>query len=119
MRDRLIELISNKINDYYTCYTEEAPSTATFPYLVIPIFKSFPIEESGFSCTFDIEVYINELSNISFESIVDTLRDNLDGYFYRDDTIGFHLGYETDSNYNSTEQDLVIRTITFTARIFR
>lgn len=119
MRDKFIELVLNKINEYYTCYNEEVPSSASFPYLVVPTFQFIPNEESGFISTFDIEIYTNELSNISYEEIIDTLRDNLDGFFYHDDKISFHLGYDKDINLNSNEQDLIIRSISFTARIFK
>lgn len=119
MRDKFIEIILNKINEYYTCYNEEAPSSASFPYLVVPNFQFVPNEECSFISYFDIEVYINELSDISFENIVDVLRDNLDGYFYHDKNISFHLGFDKDINMKSNEQDLIIRSITFSARIFR
>lgn len=118
MIDKFIELIILEINKYYTCYYEEAPHTAVFPYLVMPTINVNPLD-SGYSAIFDLEIYINELSDKSVEQIIDTLRDNLEGYSFRDNNIGFHLGFDNHLVLKSNEQDLSVRKITFTARIFR
>ncbi len=118
MVDLFIEKILSKINEYYTCYYEEAPSSANFPFLVVPTLVLSPLN-SGYSGIFDIEIYVNELCNESNENIIDTLRDNLDGYHYRNENIGFHLGFENHMIVKSNEQDLSIRKISFVARIFK
>lgn len=121
MTDKFIELLINKINNYYTCYYEEAPSNASFPYLVIPTLSINPLLDigAGFNCNFDIEIYINELSTDSVENIIDTLRDCLDGYYYRDNDLSFHIGFDNQLIIKSNEQDLIIRRASFIARIFR
>lgn len=119
MIDYFIEKIIEKVNEYYTCYYEEAPNNANFPYLIMPTTQLSPLDDNSFSCVFDIEIYINELSNVSIEEIIDTLRDELNNYFYKDDKLAFHLGFDNHLLVKSTEQDLSIRRITFTARIFR
>ena len=118
MTDRFIELLMIEVNKYYTCYYEEAPSNTAFPYLVMPTLNLTPLD-SGYSCVFDLEIYINELSDISVETIIDSLRDNLDGFSYGEFGLGFHIGFDNQLLVKSNEQDLVIRRITFTARIFR
>lgn len=115
--DLFIEKVITKINEYYLCFYEEAPSNVTFPYLVVPTISVTPLD-MGYSAIFDIEIYINELSSVSTETIIDTLRDNLAGYRYKDNKIGFHLGFENHMLVRSNEQDLSIRKITFEARIF-
>ncbi len=119
MIDNFIEKLINKINEYYICYYEEAPNTTSFPYLIIPTLQLNPLDDNSFSSVFDIEIYTNELSNVSVEQIIDVLRDNLNNYFYKDENIGFHLGFDNQLLIKSNEQDLSIRRITFTARIFR
>ena len=118
MIDNFVEILINKINEYYVCYYEEAPNDAKFPYLVIPTMQLTPLED-GYSAIFDIEIYTNELSTISIEKIMDDLRDKLDGFHIRNDKIGFHLGFDNHLVVKSTEQDIIIRRITFTARIFK
>ena len=118
MTDRFIELIQDKINEYYTCYYEEADPNTSFPYLVIPTLTLNPID-SGFSGLFDIEIYVNELSKVSVEEIMDKLRDNLDGYSYYEKGLGFHIGFDNQLLVKSNEQDLSMRRITFEARLFR
>lgn len=118
MIDKFIEKIIEEINKYYTCYYEEAPNDAEFPFLVVPTLNVTPLL-SGYSGIFDIEVYINELSDESVEEIMDELRDNLDSFSFHDENVSFHIGYDSQTIVKSNEQDLSIRRITFSARIFR
>ena len=118
MTDRFIELIIKEINKLYTCYYEEAPNDTLFPYLVMTSLNLTPLN-SGFLGIFDLEIYINELSKQSVETIIDNLREKLDGYYYRESNLGFHIGFDNQSIIKSNEQDLAIRRITFQARIFK
>lgn len=118
MSDKFIEQVIKKINQYYTCYYEEAPNTTSFPYIVMTTLNLTPLN-SGYLGVFDLEIYINELSDISVETIIDTLRDELDNFSFRDKNIGFHLGFDSQLIVKSNEQDLIIRRITLSARIFR
>lgn len=118
MIKEFITLLLNKLNEYYQAYYEEAPKTTTFPYLVVPSITTSPLN-AGYQCLFDIEIYINELSDITVETIMDTLRSNLKDYSFCNNNIAFHIGYESENNIKSNEQDLSIRKMTFSARIFR
>lgn len=118
MTDKFIEVFIKEINKYYTCYYEEAPSNASFPYLVMPTLNLTPLS-SGYLGLVDIEVYNNELSNISVENIIDDLRDKISGFCYHDNNIGFHVGFENQVINKSNEQDIIIRRISFSARIFK
>ena len=118
MIDKFIEILMKEINKYYTAYYEEAPSNTKFPYITVPTINLTPLD-SGYLSVFDLEIYVNELCNTSLEEILDTLLDNLDGYSYRDSTIGFHIGFDNQLLVKSNEQDLAMRRITFQARIFR
>lgn len=119
MTEAYLELFINKVNEYYTCYYEEVPKNAKFPYLVIPSINLTPLE-SGYLCLTDIYIYNNELSDISIENICDNLRANLDGYSILDKNkkIGFHTGFENQTITNTNEQDLILRKISFASRIF-
>ena len=118
MINMFIEKLQEKINEYYTCYYEESPSNATFPFLVIPTLNLTPLYD-GYQGIFDIEIFINELSDQNVEFIMDNLRDKLEGYSYRDDNLGFHIGFENQIIVKSNEQDLSIRRMSFSARIFK
>lgn len=117
MIELFLEKFMDKINEYITCYYEEAPNSAAFPFGVIPSLNINPLN-SGYLCTFDIELYNNEISNITIESICDLLRSNLDGYSYQDNDIAFHTCFENQYLVKQNEQDLIYRRITFSARIF-
>lgn len=119
MTEKFIELFTNKINEYYTCYYEEAPSTVKFPYIVIPTITLTPLN-NGYLCITDLFIYINELSEESIETICDTLRTNLDNFSILDQEkgIGFHSSFENQTISNVNEQDLSIRKISFASRLF-
>lgn len=118
MTDKFIELIINKVNTLYICYYEEAPNDTSFPYLVMPTINFTPLE-SGYLAVFDLEIYINELSEQSVEEIMDNLRDALDRYSYHSENLSYHIGFDSQTIVKSNEQDLAIRRITFDAHIFR
>lgn len=117
MSEKFIEKLMEIINEVITCYYEEAPNNAEFPFGVVPTLNINPLN-AGYLCTFDIELYNNELSNITIESMCDLLREHLDSYSYQDNEIGFHLGFENQYLQKQNEQDLIYRRITFSARIF-
>jgi len=118
LTDKFIELLLQKINEHYTAYYEEAPNNAKFPYCVVPTLQVRELNKGGYSGVFDIEVYNNELSDISVETISDTLRTELNGFFYIGDLLGYHIGFSDQLIMKSTEADLIIRRVTFEARIF-
>jgi len=112
-----LEKLMAKLNTIMTVYYEEAPKSASFPYGVVPTLSITPLDY-GYQCLFDVELYINELSDTDVEKLCDDLRAGLDGYHYRDNTIGFHVGFENQYLTKQNEQDLVMRRVSFIARIF-
>ena len=105
------------INTIMTVYYEKAPSDATYPYGVVPDLTFSPLDY-GYQCLFDVDLHINELSNSSVEQLCDNLRKSLDGYNYKDENIGFHIGFNDQYLGKMTEQDSSMRSISFIARIF-
>ena len=118
MTDKFIELIIQKINTIITCYYEEAPSNATFPYSVMTTLNLTSLD-SGYLGVFDLEIYINELSEQSVESIMDSLREELMSFSFFSNELSYHVGFDNQTIVKSNEQDLAIRRITFSARIFK
>ncbi len=117
MTKEFIKQLLNEINKYYTCYYEEAPNNAKFPYLVIPTLHIIPLN-AGYSCTVDIEINNNEISNILTEEIIDKLKNKLNEFSFINDKIGFHLGISDINILKASDQDLINRRISFEARIF-
>lgn len=111
--DKLMVYINTIMNTYY----EKAPDNAEYPFAVVPDLTFSPLDY-GYQCLFDIDIYINELSNGSVEKCCDNLRKSLDGYNYRDDKVGFHVGFNDQNLGKMTEQDSSMRRISFIARIF-
>lgn len=117
MIDTFLKILMPLINNILQTYYEEAPDETSYPYGVIPSLSISNLNY-GCQCLFDIEVYINELSNQNVEKICDSLRENLDGLFYLNKDIGFHLNFENQYLGKMTEQDSKMRRVTFIARIF-
>ena len=117
MIDAFLEKLMTKINTILQTYYEEAPDETSYPYGVIPSLSINSLNY-GYQCLFDIEVYINELSNQNVEEICDSLRNGLDGFFCLDKDVGFHLNFENQYLGKMTEQDSKMRRVTFIARIF-
>lgn len=112
-KEKLMEHINKTMNVYY----EEAPSDATFPYGVIPTLSISDLTY-GFQCLFDIEVYASELSDIDADSLIDSLRDALSGYCFRNTNVGFYVSFDNEYLNRFNDQDFVERRISFIARIF-
>ena len=118
MTKEFIKQLLVEINKYYTCYYEEAPVDAIFPYLVVPTIHIIPLN-AGYSCIFDIEINNNELGKTSTEEIIDNLNNNLNGFNFMNEKIGFHLGLSDINILKSSDQDLIYRRISFEARLFK
>lgn len=112
-----LEKIIEKINEIYPCYYEEVPSSASFPFCVIPTININDLN-MGKTIMFTIEIYNNKLSKIISEDIMQNLEKQLDRYHYIDDTIAFHIGWDNSRSVKSIEQDLIIKEVSLTARIF-
>ena len=117
MTENFLNSIMSVINEVMTVYYEEAANDATFPYGVIPTLNITPLDY-GYHCVFDIELYINELSEQSIEEICDLLRNKLDGYSYYENGFGYHIGFDSQYLSSSNDIDLSYRRITFAANIF-
>nr|DAO77278.1 MAG TPA: hypothetical protein [Caudoviricetes sp.] len=107
----------SKCNEIMDVYYEEALKKAQFPFGVIPTLSINPLNY-GYQCIFDIELYVDELSDFSVEDLCDKLKDGLDGYRYMDQYIGFYLMFENQYLTKQSEQDFTMRKVSFVARIF-
>ena len=117
MIDEFLNIVMTKINTVMTVYYEKVPDNATYPYGVVPDCTIISLDY-GYQCLFDIELYINELSTSNIEELCDKLRENLDGYNYKDSKFGFHVNFESQYLGKMIEQDSSMRRVTFIARIF-
>ncbi len=115
--EEIIEVITNKVNELYDCYYDEAPDKVTFPFIVMNDLDVIPLNV-GFQTTFSLYVMNNESSKVITEKIQDDLRKLLDRFNYVSDQIGFHVGYDGQQNIRDIESDLIIRKVTFIVRSF-
>ena len=113
-----VKVLMKEINKYYQCYYEEAPKTATFPFLVVPTIV-FNYNENGSQVIIDIEINNNELSKVSVEDICDNLLINLDKKSIISDKIACILNVENTVMIKSSEQDLQVRKIVFIAQVYK
>lgn len=117
MTEKFLIALMKHVNTLMNVYYEEAPKSATYPFGVVPTLSITSLDY-GYQCIFDVELYVNELSESSIEKLCDNLRIGLDNYSYNDDIIGFHVNFENQYLTKQNEQDLIYRRITFVARIF-
>lgn len=117
MIKEFIQALVNKVNTIKTAYYEEAPTSAIFPYLVIPTINIVPIN-FGYSTLIDIEVHSDTNNIIDIEALLDTIKTELDGYTYNSKEVSFYLGFENVYSGKASDQDLLYKKITFEARIF-
>lgn len=117
MIDTFLTKLMEKVNTIMTVYYEKAPNNTPYPYGVVPDLSISNLDY-GYQCLFDIELYINELSDSNVEQLCDLLRVGLDGYNYKDENIGFHINFENQYLGKMTEQDSSMRRVSFIARIF-
>lgn len=115
--DNFLNKFMPKANEIMTVYFERTPKDAIYPYGVIPDL-SISTLDYGAQVLFDIELFINELSESNVEKLCDDLRIGLDGYHYQDEEIGFHINFDGQYLGKMTEQDSSMRRVTFIARIF-
>ena len=83
MIDTFLTKLMERANTIMTVYYEKAPSDTSYPYGVVPDL-SISALNYGYQCLFDIELYINELSDSNIEELADNLRIALDGYNYQE-----------------------------------
>ncbi len=112
-----IKQLMIQINNIRNCYYEEADNKAKYPYLVVPTLQINTLE-SGYICLFDVEIYNNELTSITVEEIADELILGLDRLSFKNDSIGFHLAFESQFLVKTNDQDESVRRISFSARLF-
>ena len=117
MIDTFFVFFMEKLNTIMQVYYEKALDDTSYPYGVVPDL-SITTLNYGLQCLFDVEIYINELTDSNVESLCDSLRTGLDEYCYRDNNIGFHVSFESQYLGKMTEQDSSLRRVTFIARIF-
>lgn len=117
MIDKFLDNLMEYANTIMTVYYEEVPKNASYPYGVIPTLSVSSLNY-GFQCLFDIELYVNEFSDVTVESLCDKLREGLDRYSYNSDDVSFHIDFENIYLSKQTEQDFTMRRVTFIARIF-
>ena len=117
MIKEFIEATMEKINTIKQAYYEEAPTSAIFPYLVVPTLNIIPLN-AGYSTLVDIEIHCDSNSEIDIEDLLDTLKNELDGYTYNSKEVSFYFGFDSVYSGKATDQDLTYRKITFEARIF-
>ncbi|MDR2531461.1 MAG: hypothetical protein LBC82_01280 [Oscillospiraceae bacterium] len=116
-----IEALLDHVNEKITCFYEDAPTEAAFPFGVISgVFVSDL--DSGDALNFYISVYTDEKkpgATIELEKLCDTLRAYLSrAVIRREGAFSSHIGFDNQRGVHEAEFDLCHRRLTLTARIF-
>jgi hypothetical protein len=115
-----LQELNKHINTLTTSYYEKAPSlNASFPYCTL-IPPSTSDLAYGDLLLFDIEVYADEsVTTEEIEDLCDSLRNNLNDYILNSESnFGSHISFEGYTYQRETEQDLLARRLSFSARVF-
>lgn len=117
-QNEYIETLRTSINSICTCYFEEAPKSASFPYCVLVPPATSNIDY-GDMFMFDLEVFTNEINGAEeLETTCDDLRNYLNNKTLNlENKFSSHIGFENYISIKDTEQDLLCRRLTFSARI--
>lgn len=116
-----IRKLTTIIDSVATCYYEESPVSAAFPYCVAGSVHISDME-SGDLLAFDVDVWTDEKkpdATVELEGICDRLRNRMsNAVLTQDGVFSAHIGFEAQSAVNESEFDLCHRRLSFSARIF-
>ena len=114
-----IKKLRDYIGTFITCYYDEASKSGSFPYCVL-IPPSTSELNDGYLLMFDIEIYANELTGAEkIEELNDLLKNNLDNYLLNsENNFNSQIFFENSGPVKDLEQDLLVRRMTFSARVF-
>lgn len=117
----LIEELTTTVNDIVPAYYEDAPENAALPFCVInnPIVSDLA---TGDLVSFYIDIWADERkpnAAVELEFTCDILRNRLNGLIIsRENSFSGHLNFEKQFAVSDTEQDLLHRRQSWTARVF-
>lgn len=115
-----ISALRSHIDKIVTCYYDEAPASASFPYSVVSGVYVIDLS-AGDSMNFYVDVYADENqhdSAVELENLTDKVRNHLSGAVISGENFTSHVGFDNRSNVTENEFDLIHRRLTFTSRIF-
>jgi len=116
----LIKRLTNKVNDLTSCYYEEAPEGARFPYTILTSINGYDIG-AGDGVSFMLEFYTGEQEGQSekLDMQIDEIRTALDGACISEEGVfAAHIGFNSRSGMEKRSHDLCRRRLSFTARTF-
>jgi len=116
---RLRTNLTNLLKSYHSqVHYQTAPSTATFPYIVLNFPNSFTNEEQEIF-TMDVDIWDNKTDTTALETLASTLWKELHHYSYLDDSIQFKIYRENRiPELDETEIGIRRRKLIFQLRYF-
>jgi hypothetical protein len=112
---------ADAINDVLTCYYDEAPATAAFPYCVLSGINVQDLAD-GDQIFFDVDIWTDEKQQNAtgiLEGYCDTIRNALSGLpLSVENTFHCHINFDSQQTVRDNEHDIAHRRLSFTSRIF-
>lgn len=116
-----LENLIKHISKVVTCFYEEAPPGASFPFAVVSGEYITELNQ-GDNLEFYLEIFADEKaenSTVEMEDLASSLRAHLNNAIIAaDGRFSSHIGFENQKNTFESEPDLCHRRQTYTARIF-
>ena len=116
--DLYIEKLIQKISETQICYYEEAPTGIAHPYLTLSNFNISDLA-SGDLAMFDIEIWFTEFTDSNIDQLCDQLRNELNRTTLNEEgAFSSTIYFENQNMVKDREQDLIVRRLSFSTRIF-
>lgn len=119
-----IKALVQFINEAVTCYYEDAPEGAAFPYCTVSSLNTTPLEEGEHGCLalFYIDVWAGEQHGSetrALETACDRIVNRMQrAVISKTGEFAAHIGFENKRVEQETEFDIAHRRISMSARIF-
>lgn len=114
-----VKALIDKINETHICYYEDVPKGIEYPYMYIPTININGIGESGETSNFDIQIWHIEGEDGDIDDLADAIRNALDRItINKNGSFTSHIYFQNQNIVRDLEPDLILRELSFTARIF-
>ncbi|MGM9681543.1 MAG: hypothetical protein ACI3XR_08565 [Eubacteriales bacterium] len=102
------------------CYYDRAPKGAKLPYSVLDSVTAGPLNDGDLSL-FDVRIWTDDrlpTATEDLEAFCGKVRDAMDGTILSAGGVYAHIGYEGRIPDSDKEDDLCVRRLSFSARVF-
>lgn len=118
----LIQTLVRTVGDFAAlpCYYDRAPKGTKLPYSVLDSVTAVPLHDGDLSL-FDVRIWTDDrlpTATTDLEALCGKVRSALEGTVLSVGGVYAHIGYEGRITESDKEDDLCVRRLSFSARVF-